>query len=73
MNKTYICYHRVSTKTQGVSGLGLDSQQSSTENYVKQNGGVILGSYVEVESGKNNERGKGSKNLSFGNACRGVQ
>ena len=56
MNKNYICYHRVSTKTQGVSGLGLDSQKQSTENYVKQNGGVIVGSFVEVESGKNNDR-----------------
>lgn len=56
MNKNYICYHRVSTKTQGVSGLGLDSQKSSTDNYIKQHGGLIVGSYVEVESGKNNER-----------------
>jgi len=56
MNKHFICYHRVSTKTQGVSGLGLDSQKSSTENYIKNNGGVIIESYVEVESGKNNDR-----------------
>ena len=56
MNKNYSCYHRVSTKTQGDSGLGLESQKSSTENYVKQHGGVIVGNFVEVESGKNNDR-----------------
>lgn len=45
----YIAYYRVSTKKQG---LGLDAQKSIVENFVKANGGEIVGEYSEKESGK---------------------
>lgn len=53
--KTYISYYRVSTKRQGASGLGLEGQVASVEKFVA-NRGVIVNSYTEVESGKNNNR-----------------
>lgn len=56
--KKYICYYRVSTKKQGRSGLGLDAQETICKNYVDGQDGIIVNSYVEVESGKNDNREK---------------
>ncbi len=52
----YVAYYRVSTREQGVSGLGLESQQYQVENYV----GVenIVESFMEVESGRKKRRPK---------------
>lgn len=47
--KSYISYTRVSTQKQG---LGLEAQEASIENYVKMQGGRIIGYYSEKESGK---------------------
>lgn len=54
--KQYICYYRVSTKRQGKSGLGLQAQQTICANFINSNGGNIIGSYTEIESGKNDNR-----------------
>lgn len=54
--KKFICYYRVSTKKQGRSGLGLDAQKSICENYVNTQYGITVNSYIEVESGKNDNR-----------------
>ena len=51
-----IAYFRVSTKRQGESGLGLDGQRSAVEAFAKQRTASIVGSYVEVESGKRSDR-----------------
>jgi DNA invertase Pin-like site-specific DNA recombinase len=51
-----ISYYRVSTKRQGQSGLGLDAQRAAVEAYAKQSNASIIGSYVEVESGRKNDR-----------------
>jgi DNA invertase Pin-like site-specific DNA recombinase len=53
-----IAYLRVSTKRQGESGLGLEAQQSAVEQFATRNGFAILATYVEVESGKRNDRPK---------------
>lgn len=53
--KTFIPYYRVSTRSQGDSGLGLDAQKSTVENYLKNNNGVVLNSYTEIESGKSSD------------------
>jgi DNA invertase Pin-like site-specific DNA recombinase len=47
---------RVSTDKQGSSGLGLEAQRAAVERYVAGTGGVITVEYVEVESGKKNDR-----------------
>ena len=55
--QNYISYLRVSTKRQGISGLGLDAQRQSVGEYIqRQEGSKMLGEYVEVETGKSSER-----------------
>lgn len=50
----FVAYYRVSTAKQGRSGLGLEAQRASVHAYVKD--GRIFAEYVEVESGKRNDR-----------------
>lgn len=52
--KRFISYIRVSTKKQGASGLGLEAQQASIANYI--NGSELVAEFVEIESGKRDER-----------------
>ena len=51
----YVAYFRVSTEKQGKSGLGLAAQQSLIEKFLS-NGDEIIAEYVEVQSGKNDQR-----------------
>jgi DNA invertase Pin-like site-specific DNA recombinase len=52
---TYTPYYRVSTQKQGISGLGLEAQQTAVRAFV-QDPAQLLTEYVEVESGKKNQR-----------------
>jgi len=54
--KTFIGYARVSTVRQGASRLGLEAQQSAITEYVKGKGRLTLPIFVEVESGKRDDR-----------------
>jgi len=58
-----IAYYRVSTRQQGDSGLGLESQKTAVEGYARQANARILASYREVESGKLAERPELAKAL----------
>jgi len=51
-----VAYHRVSTARQGASGLGLEAQTSAIDEFAKSRGAELVGSFTEVESGKNNQR-----------------
>lgn len=53
--RTYTPYYRVSTQKQGVSGLGLEAQQAAVRAFV-QDPAQLLTEYVEIESGKKNQR-----------------
>lgn len=52
----YIGYCRVSTGKQGRSGLGLESQEGAISGYIASLGGELEQLYVEVESGKRDDR-----------------
>ncbi|PDT28703.1 resolvase [Rhizobium sp. L9] len=58
----YVSYLRVSTARQGASGLGLDAQREAVASYIRSRSAGSYGpadhlcEYVEVESGKANNR-----------------
>jgi len=58
--KTAFCaYLRVSTARQGKSGLGIEAQREAVNRFVREHGGKIIApEFVEVESGKHNDRPK---------------
>jgi DNA invertase Pin-like site-specific DNA recombinase len=56
-------YYRVSTAKQGRSGLGLEAQRSAVEAFCHSRGCQSVGEYVEVESGKRNDRPELAKAL----------
>lgn len=59
----YVAYLRVSTARQGQSGLGLDAQRAAISSLASQRGAAVLETFVEVESGKFNERPELTKAL----------
>ena len=63
----FISYIRVSTKRQGESGLGLEAQQAAVMAHLNGGNWQLCGAYVEVESGKKNDRPELLKAL---NACK---
>ncbi len=71
MNKPVrvIAYYRVSTKSQGDSGLGLESQQEYIERAALANNWEVVGSFKDVVSGKLaiEDRPEGAKALA---ACK---
>lgn len=52
----YIAYYRVSTAKQGASGLGLEAQEATVGRYIQSGDTLIAPPFVEVESGKRNDR-----------------
>lgn len=62
----YVGYVRVSTKQQGHSGLGLESQRESVARFVASRGELVA-SYTEVESGRKDDRPQLARALA---ACR---
>lgn len=49
-------YYRVSTKRQGISGLGLEAQQFAVAEFTRQGQHQVVASYQEVETGKRADR-----------------
>ncbi|AZU48393.1 MAG TPA: recombinase family protein [Kurthia gibsonii] len=52
--KQYVVYHRVSTKRQGESGLGLEAQQRDIDLFLSHYAGdhQVIETFVDVRSGK---------------------
>ena len=51
----FIGYFRVSTDKQGAAGLGMDAQREAVTRFIGQRGQIVA-EYVEVESGRKNNR-----------------
>lgn len=51
-----VAYYRVSTQRQGASGLGLEAQYESVRFFVRSNEMKLEKEYVEIETGKRNDR-----------------
>jgi DNA invertase Pin-like site-specific DNA recombinase len=51
-----IAYYRVSTARQGQSGLGLEAQRAKVEQLAVQRGTTVVAEFIEVESGRKNDR-----------------
>ncbi len=52
----FVSYLRVSTDSQGRSGLGLEAQRQAVASYVATAGGNVVEEFREVESGKRTDR-----------------
>lgn len=52
----FVAYYRVSTARQGRSGLGLEAQRQSVADFLNGGSWRLVGEFVEVESGKRNDR-----------------
>ena len=52
----FVAYLRVSTARQGASGLGLEAQRSAVQTYLVGGHGSMIAEFVEVESGKRDDR-----------------
>lgn len=65
--RKYIAYYRVSTSRQGKSGLGLEAQQAAVKEYLNGKGWPPTDEFIEVESGKKNDRPELDKALA---SCR---
>ncbi|MBN8872169.1 MAG: recombinase family protein [Rhodospirillales bacterium] len=56
MDGKFVSYLRVSTDRQGRSGLGLEAQREAVSRFLNGGSWRLLGEFVEVESGRANER-----------------
>lgn len=54
----FVAYFRVSTAKQGKSGLGLEAQRASVEQFIVSACGTIVAEFIEVESGTRSDRPK---------------
>ncbi len=52
----FVAYYRVSTRKQGKSGLGLEAQRETVQQFIKRKDNNIIAEFTEVESGKNDKR-----------------
>lgn len=55
-NQKFISYLRASTERQGRSGLGIEAQRRAVSNYIYSADGENITEYLEVESGKRDDR-----------------
>jgi len=59
----FISYLRVSTGKQARSGLGIEAQRTAVRSYLNNGDNELLDEYVEIESGKRDDRPKLRKAL----------
>ena len=54
--REFVKYRRVSAESQGDSGLGLQDQDIQLDRFVESNGGIVVATFVDVSTGKNESR-----------------
>jgi DNA invertase Pin-like site-specific DNA recombinase len=54
--KRFVAYYRVSTATQGRSGLGLEAQREAVARYLNGGPWEIIAEFTEIESGRRSDR-----------------
>jgi DNA invertase Pin-like site-specific DNA recombinase len=59
----YVVYLRVSTDEQGRSGLGLEAQRAAIQGFLREGDRLIAPEFLEIESGKRNDRPELAKAL----------
>jgi hypothetical protein len=64
----FVSYLRVSTERQGRSGLGLEAQRQAVYDYLNGGDWELIAEFVEVESGKRNDRPQLAKALAHAKA-----
>ena len=64
---SFVLYFRVSTDRQGASGLGIEAQKAAVASFLNGGDWRVVGEFVEVESGKRNDRAELAKAI---RACR---
>src|SRR5208337_3367362 len=55
MPKPLVAYYRVSTREQGVSGLGIDAQRAAVARFAEAEGFEIVAEFTEIETGKGSD------------------
>src|SRR3954453_1397740 len=65
----WVAYYRVSTAKQGASGLGLEAQREAVAGYLNGGNWQLAAEFVEIESGKRNDRPELAKALA---TCRRI-
>jgi DNA invertase Pin-like site-specific DNA recombinase len=58
-----VAYERVSTARQGASGLGMEAQRKTIEDFAASRGAEVLARFTEVESGRKADRPELAKAL----------
>ncbi|MGY4366915.1 DNA invertase Pin-like site-specific DNA recombinase [Bradyrhizobium sp. LB1.3] len=56
MKRRFVAYYRVSTRKQGLSGLGIDAQKTAVTKYLGDAFTNVIAEFTEVESGRFNQR-----------------
>lgn len=51
-SKKYVAYYRVSTQKQGLSGLGLEAQETAVLNHLKNSISELVATFTEIETAK---------------------
>ncbi|GGJ28186.1 recombinase family protein [Neoroseomonas lacus] len=65
-----MAYVRVSTESQGRSGLGLEAQEAAIRSFLRPGDRLLAPVFVEVESGRKNDRPELAKALARWPTCR---
>lgn len=54
--KSFVVYCRVSTKAQGLDGLGIEAQLAAVRRYILSQNGTTVAEFTECESGKKTDK-----------------